>query len=78
MREHYRGPLSRRWLPGHLAARPAPAGGADAPHADLLSFLMFAPEFSAALIELGREDVHRWIEQAHDLDDLWQLGPLSE
>ncbi len=49
----------------------------DVAHAALLSFLLFAPEFAQALIELGRQDATRWLEQAHDLDDLWQVGPLT-
>jgi hypothetical protein len=42
-----------------------------------MSFLLFAPEFGRALIELGRSDAERWVEASHDLDDLWQLGPVA-
>lgn len=52
------------------------SGDADIRHADLLSLLLFTPEFSRSLIELGQVDAHRWMESAHDLDDLWQVGPL--
>jgi NTE family protein len=51
-------------------------GDADVRHADLLSLLLFTPEFSRELIALGEEDAHRWMRAAHDLDDLWQVGPL--
>jgi len=51
------------------------AGGSDPLHGDLLSYLLFAPEFARALIELGRRDAERWLAQPHD-DGPWQLGPL--
>jgi NTE family protein len=51
-------------------------GGGDVGHADLLSFLLFTPEFSRALIQRGRQDAQRWLQSGHDLDDLWQEGPL--
>jgi hypothetical protein len=51
-------------------------GGGDVGHADLLSFLLFTPEFSRVLIEQGRQDARRWLQTGHDRDDLWQEGPL--
>jgi NTE family protein len=51
-------------------------GDADVRHADLLSLLLFTPEFSRALIALGQDDAHHWLATPHDLDDLWQVGPL--
>ena len=51
-------------------------GDADIRHADLLSLLLFTPEFSRELIALGEQDARRWLQAAHDLDDLWQVGPL--
>jgi hypothetical protein len=51
-------------------------GDADIRHADLLSLLLFTPEFSRELIALGEQDARRWLQSAHDLDDLWQVGPL--
>jgi NTE family protein len=51
-------------------------GGGDIEHADLLSFLLFTPEFSRALIAQGRQDAHSWLQSGHDGDDLWQEGPL--
>lgn len=51
-------------------------GDADVRHADLLSLLLFTPEFTRELIALGEDDARRWLRTAHDLDDLWQVGPL--
>ncbi|MBV9309832.1 MAG: patatin-like phospholipase family protein, partial [Solirubrobacterales bacterium] len=42
---------------------------------ELFSYVFFAREFAARLIELGREDAARWIDQRHD-DGPWQRGPL--
>lgn len=52
------------------------AGGSDPLHGELLSYLLFAPEFAEALVELGRQDAERWLAQPHD-DGPWQLGPLA-
>jgi hypothetical protein len=38
--------------------------------------LLFAPEFTRALIRIDPTDARRWIRQTHDFDDLWQLGRL--
>ena len=51
------------------------AGGRDPAHGELLSYLFFDGEFGDALIELGRLDARRWVEEQHD-DGLWQLGQL--
>jgi NTE family protein len=74
--EHYGGPLQAIRSPDIALLARLTAGGSDPQHAELLSFLLFASEFSKALIELGREDARRWIDQAHDLDELWQVGPI--
>ncbi len=76
VREHYSGSLQALISDVVLLAR-LTAAGADAHHAALLSFVLFAPEFARALIELGEQDARRWIDQAHDLDKLWQVGPLE-
>ena len=75
-REHYSGPLNAVRSPDVALLSRLIAGAADAPHAELLSFLLFASEFAKALIELGREDAQRWIRQTHEVDDLWQVGPI--
>ena len=74
VREHYSGPLQAVRSPDIALLARLVAGGADAQHAELLSFLLFAPEFARALIELGQADARRWIDQTHELDGLWQLG----
>jgi NTE family protein len=76
VREHYSGVLSSVRSPNIALLSRAVAGGADQQHAALLSFLLFAPEFTSALIELGRQDAQRWLDDAHDLDELWQIGPI--
>jgi hypothetical protein len=74
-REHYSRPLQAIRSPDIALLARLTAGGSDTQHAELLSFLLFASEFSKALIALGQEDARRWIDQAHDLDELWQVGP---
>ena len=51
------------------------AGGDDAVHGELLSFLFFAPEFATELIALGRGHAREWLAEEHD-DGPWQTGPL--
>jgi NTE family protein len=77
LREHYSGPLQAIRSPDIALLARLIAGGADAPHAELVSFLLFAPEFTTALIEFGREDAHRWLGQPHDVEGLWQLKPIQ-
>ncbi|HEY1360050.1 MAG TPA: patatin-like phospholipase family protein [Thermoleophilaceae bacterium] len=52
------------------------AGARDPAHGELLSYLFFDGAFADALIELGRLDARRWLDEQHD-DGLWQLGQLS-
>ena len=42
-------------------------------HGELFSYVFFAPEFAAALIEQGRRDAEWWLEQEHD-DGPWRVG----
>lgn len=74
-REHYSGALQGVRSPDIALLGRLVAGGADPQHAELLSFLLFAPQFSQALIELGQADARRWVDESHDLDELWQVGP---
>jgi NTE family protein len=53
----------------------AVAGGADPIHGELLSYLFFAPEFAEALIELGRENAQRWLDE-HPREDPWAGEPV--
>jgi NTE family protein len=52
------------------------AGGTDALHGELLSYLFFAPELAHALIDLGRADARRWLKEQHE-DGPWDTGPLD-
>jgi NTE family protein len=76
VREHYSSAVQTARSPNVALLARLTAAGDDAAHAALLSFLLFAPEFAQALIKLGRQDATRWLEQTHDHDDLWQVGPL--
>jgi NTE family protein len=75
-REHYSSPLQAIRSPDIALLARIVAGATDVEHAELLSFLMFAAEFSEAIIELGRQDARRWINQSHDCDELWQISPI--
>jgi NTE family protein len=75
-REHYGGPLQALRSPDIALLARLIGGGADTQHAELLSFLLFAPEFAKALIKLGQDDAQRWIDESHDFDELWQIGPI--
>ena len=43
---------------------------------ELFSYLFFAGDFAAKLIQLGRDDARRWIDAPHD-DGPWQLRPIT-
>jgi NTE family protein len=75
VRRHYSGALEAISSPNVALLARLLAGGADRQHAALLSFLLFAPEFTRALVELGRQDANRWVEATHERDDLWETGP---
>ena len=61
-RKHYSRPWKAGardlWLLGKILD-----GGADAMHGELLSYVFFAGEFAEALIQLGRADAQRWIDE---------------
>lgn len=75
VRTHYSGPTAAVRAPDLALLARLTGGGRDVHHAELLSFLLFAPEFARALVRLGQEDARRWLAERHDGDDLWQLGP---
>ena len=74
-RERFSSPRGALRSPNVAALGRLLAGGRDAAHGELLSYLFFEGEFADALIELGRMDARRWLEDEHD-DGLWQLGQL--
>jgi NTE family protein len=75
LRKHYSGPLDAIRSPDLTLLSQLLDGRAGAQHAELLSYLLFSPEFGRALINLGRQDARRWLEQSHELDGLWQIAP---
>jgi NTE family protein len=70
-RDHYTGlrNLASRHI--RLLGRLVDAGRSAA-HGELLSYLFFAPEFVDGLIDLGKEDAHRWLDTDHD-DYPWRV-----
>jgi NTE family protein len=76
-RRRYGSPLDLLRAPnlaglGHLLDVPASAN-----HGELLSYLFFAEEFSERLIELGRRDAERWLQDSSHDHGHWQVGPLA-
>jgi NTE family protein len=50
--------------------------GGDSPtHGELLSYLFFDREFIDELIEMGRRDARRYLDQRRETGELWQLAP---
>jgi NTE family protein len=52
-------------------------GGDGSAHGELLSYLLFDPEFIRGLVELGREDAKAWLELGNGADGPWQQEPLD-
>lgn len=74
-REYYAG-LRGLWRSRDLALLGRLVGAArGSTRGELFSYVFFAPEFATRLIELGRRDSERWIEQGHD-DGAWQRSAL--
>jgi NTE family protein len=74
-REYYHG-VRGMWRSRDLALLGRVVGPArSSTRGELFSYLFFAPEFAARLIDLGRDDAQRWIDQSHD-DGAWQLRRL--
>jgi len=68
--EHYEGRDALRSVDLALLVRLI---GGRAGHGALLSYLFFAPEFAAALIELGRSHAQHWLATHTGPDGPWQL-----
>ena len=52
--------------------------GNDSPtHGELLSYLLFDPEFIQALIRMGRADARAWLQAAPGIENPWQVEPLD-
>ncbi len=60
-----------------LAAIGRLLGGVTEPHAELLSYLFFAPEFARELIALGRRDARSWLERDWGRAGPWLTEPVE-
>ncbi len=74
-RTYYRSPLALARSPSLSALGHLLNAAKDTSHGELLSYLLFAEEFTERLIELGRKDAQRWLDQKHD-QGRWQLKHL--
>jgi NTE family protein len=52
-------------------------GSSNPSHGELLSYLLFDPEFVRALIEMGRKDAGAWLSAPPGPDEPWQVEPLD-
>lgn len=52
-------------------------GGTSETKGELLSYILFDPEFIEGLIEMGKADARRWIGNTQDGAVRWQLSPLD-
>ncbi len=74
-RTHYQSPLALARSPNVSALGHLVNAAKDPSHGELLSYLLFAQEFTERLIELGRKDAQRWLDEKHD-QGRWQLKQL--
>jgi NTE family protein len=74
-RKHYRSPLDLIRSP-NIAALGRLLDATNAHHGELLSYLLFAEEFTGRLIQLGQRDAERWLQDHTHDHHPWQLGPL--
>lgn len=75
-RTHYRSPLALARSPSLTALGHLVNAAKDTSHGELLSYLLFAQDFTERLIELGRRDAQRWLDEKHNQDH-WQLKQLQ-
>lgn len=52
-------------------------GGVSEPHGELLSYLLFTPQFAGALIEQGERDARAWLERDWSDDGPWLTEPID-
>ncbi len=52
-------------------------GGESEQHGELISYLMFEPEFLNETIALGYHDAHRWLDRVPAPDAPWYLPPID-
>ena len=75
-RRHYRG-LRAFTAPPDLAILSRLLGGESEQHGELISYLMFAPEFIDQAIELGSQDAHRWLRRVTGPESPWYLPSID-
>jgi NTE family protein len=71
--EHYKGLRALVRSPDMIILGRLCGAGTSPIHGELFSYLFFAPQFIRELLELGRRDGERWLEQRHE-DGLWRTG----
>jgi NTE family protein len=76
-RDHYKSPVGLVRSPNLGALGHLVNAGRGASHGELLSYLFFEREFIERLIEMGRRDALRWLNDTSHDDERWQLGPLA-
>jgi NTE family protein len=74
--EHHSGPGGTLGDP-EIAILGRLLGGITEPHGELLSYLLFTPEFAAALIEQGRRDAWTWLDREWGSDGPWLREPVD-
>ncbi len=52
-------------------------GGESEQHGELISYLMFDPEFIDKAIDLGSQDAQRWLDRVPAPDSPWYLPPID-
>jgi NTE family protein len=75
-RAHYSGLIDAAGAPSIALLGRAMGAGESPARGELFSYLFFAREFAAALMERGRADAERWLRGRHD-NGLWQVGKLA-
>lgn len=68
--EHFAGPVGAARAPD-VAFLTRLVGGPGAAHDELLSYLLFRPEFTRALVDAGRADARALLDER----DPWRIGP---
>jgi NTE family protein len=52
-------------------------GGQSEQHGELISYLLFEPEFQEEVIALGRSDARRWLDRVSGSDAPWYTDPID-
>lgn len=52
-------------------------GGESEQHGELLSYLLFEPDFIDEVINLGCDDARRWLDRVTGPDAPWYTAPID-